>query len=252
MSITDGGTDVGAAVETAPSDNSTVGAEPPSAERLDLSQFDNQVVSVKVDGQEVEVPVSELPSGYMRQSDYTKKTQELAEARKQLQQAEALANAFNADPMGTLKALNEAYNYSSSSGDEASSDWESMDPTEKRIATIEAQLQTQQAQAANNRIESEFKDLESEYGEIDRNQVTSYAIRNKVTVSDAYRLMTYDDLRKEQQRLSKEQEVLDSKRGAQIVHQGGSTQAGTVVPASNKKMSVRESYMAALKELSGR
>lgn len=41
---------------------------------------------VKVDGQEVEVTQEELLRGYMRQSDYTRKTQQLAEQRQQIEQ----------------------------------------------------------------------------------------------------------------------------------------------------------------------
>lgn len=41
---------------------------------------------VKVDGKEQEVSLEELTKGYMRQADYTRKTQELAERRKQVQQ----------------------------------------------------------------------------------------------------------------------------------------------------------------------
>jgi uncharacterized phage infection (PIP) family protein YhgE len=40
---------------------------------------------VKVDGQELEVELDELISGYQRTSDYTKKTQSLAEQRKQVE-----------------------------------------------------------------------------------------------------------------------------------------------------------------------
>lgn len=47
------------------------------------------VYTVKVDGQEIEVPASELVKGYQRTADYTRKTQELAEMRKQVQ-AEAV------------------------------------------------------------------------------------------------------------------------------------------------------------------
>jgi hypothetical protein len=37
---------------------------------------------VKVNGEEVEVPLSELTKGYSREQDYTKKTMALAEERK--------------------------------------------------------------------------------------------------------------------------------------------------------------------------
>ena len=41
-----------------------------------------QMVTVKIDGKDVEVPLSELKNGYQRQADYTRKTQEVAEIRK--------------------------------------------------------------------------------------------------------------------------------------------------------------------------
>ena len=43
----------------------------------------NQMFEVTVSGQKYEVTLNELMNGYMRQSDYTRKTQELAEIRKQ-------------------------------------------------------------------------------------------------------------------------------------------------------------------------
>ena len=45
-------------------------------------QEETQLYTVKVDGKEVEVTLDELQSGYIKQSDYTKKTSELAEQRK--------------------------------------------------------------------------------------------------------------------------------------------------------------------------
>jgi hypothetical protein len=42
-----------------------------------------QIFSVKVDGKEIEVTLEELQKGYSRTQDYTRKTQQIAEARKQ-------------------------------------------------------------------------------------------------------------------------------------------------------------------------
>ena len=42
-----------------------------------------QVFTVKVDGKEVEVTLDELQKGYSRTQDYTRKTQQIAEVRKQ-------------------------------------------------------------------------------------------------------------------------------------------------------------------------
>ena len=49
---------------------------------------------VKIDGEEQQVSLNELQDGYQRQADYTRKTQELAEERQSLSQAEAIASAL--------------------------------------------------------------------------------------------------------------------------------------------------------------
>ena len=48
-----------------------------------------QTFTVKVDGQEVEVTQEELINGYSRQQDYTRKTQELSQQRKTIEQQQA-------------------------------------------------------------------------------------------------------------------------------------------------------------------
>lgn len=48
----------------------------------DEDDADNETVTVNIDGEEVEVTLKELKSGYMRNSDYTRKTAALAEERK--------------------------------------------------------------------------------------------------------------------------------------------------------------------------
>lgn len=57
--------------------------EPEAAEAAQAEQGeDDPVVTVKIDGRDVEVRLSELKNGYQRQADYTKKTMEVAEQRK--------------------------------------------------------------------------------------------------------------------------------------------------------------------------
>lgn len=54
------------------------------------------------------VPLSELQRGYMRQGDYTQKTQQLATQRQEYEAATRLAEALRSDPQGTLLQLAEA------------------------------------------------------------------------------------------------------------------------------------------------
>jgi hypothetical protein len=59
-----------------------VEAEQEHEEEPSEQEAEPQTFTVKIDGKEVQVPLSELLNGYQRQSDYTKKTMEAAEQRK--------------------------------------------------------------------------------------------------------------------------------------------------------------------------
>lgn len=59
--------------------------QPTQTESKPNEPEEDEVYKVKVDGNEVEVTREELLKGYMRQSDYTRKTQSLAEERKRLE-----------------------------------------------------------------------------------------------------------------------------------------------------------------------
>jgi len=58
-----------------------------SAEEADQAEgSETQTYTVRVDGEEVKVPIDELLSGYSRTADYTRKTQALANERKSFEQ----------------------------------------------------------------------------------------------------------------------------------------------------------------------
>lgn len=63
---------------------------------------------VKVDGQEIEVTQDELLNGYSRQQDYTKKTMELAEQRKQIEQTAAQVQAERQQYQNQLAQMSQA------------------------------------------------------------------------------------------------------------------------------------------------
>jgi hypothetical protein len=64
-----------------------------------------QTFRVKVDGEEVEVPLEELLKGYSRTADYTRKTQAIAEARRQAEAEAAAAREERQRYAQTLEAL---------------------------------------------------------------------------------------------------------------------------------------------------
>jgi hypothetical protein len=92
-------------VEDAPDDES---AEEQSEEGEESEEQEQpQTFTVKVDGKEVDVTLDELQKGYSRTQDYTRKTQQIAEVRKQVEQETQAVRAERqqyAQLLGALQA----------------------------------------------------------------------------------------------------------------------------------------------------
>ena len=91
--------EVAAAAEHETQDVQDESGDENSAEQTELEEDTQdetkpEIFTVKVDGKEVEVTLDELQKGYSRTQDYTRKTQQLAEARKA---AEAELQAIRAE-----------------------------------------------------------------------------------------------------------------------------------------------------------
>ena len=92
--------DADAADEETQEEQSEEGEEPEEQEQP-------TVFTVKVDGKEVEVTLDELQKGYSRTQDYTRKTQQIAEIRKQVEvetEAVRAERAQYAQMLGALQA----------------------------------------------------------------------------------------------------------------------------------------------------
>ena len=92
-------------VEDAPGEES---AEEQSEDNEESEEQDQpQTFTVKVDGKEVAVTLDELQKGYSRTQDYTRKTQQIAEVRKQVEQETQAVRAEReqyAQLLGALQA----------------------------------------------------------------------------------------------------------------------------------------------------
>lgn len=64
---------------------------PEEPEEKPLTKEEKRLLKLKIDGIEQEVPEDEVKNGYLRQSDYTKKTQALAEERRKFEAEERAA-----------------------------------------------------------------------------------------------------------------------------------------------------------------
>ena len=92
---------------------------------------EEELYKVKVDGSEQEVTLDELLSGYSRQSDYTKKTQQIAQERQQMsqlqQQWQQEMIAAQTERQQYIDALGQVVNQSMTGLEEyANIDWETL------------------------------------------------------------------------------------------------------------------------------
>ena len=127
-------------------------------EETEVEELEEQpVYKVTIDGDEIEVTQDELLNGYSRQQDYTRKTQELANQRKLIeQQAQQITqmDAIYAELLPKMKAQLE-----SSLGDEP--DWDSLHEDDPIAFVRERQLwddkrrQLESASAEQQRLQQE-------------------------------------------------------------------------------------------------
>lgn len=215
---------------------------------------ESETYTIKVDGEEQSVTLEELRSGYQRQADYTRKTQELASERQRLQQAEAIASALESDPAGTISALSNAFGVADTpSGLESSDSWDEMDPTEQRIAKIESQLEAQAAAARQQAIDKEVVGLKSRYGDFDEQALFQHALANQIPNLDAaYTHMKFGEVAAAAAAAQADKGVTEAKREAAPVEGGKTVQTGAVVSnnAGNQAGSIREAFALAKKQLS--
>jgi len=80
-------------------------SEEEEAEESDEEEEEELLYAVKVDGEEQEVSLDELLKGYSRQSDYTRKTQDLSTERKEM---ESLQGKYNSE-MAQIQAERQQY-----------------------------------------------------------------------------------------------------------------------------------------------
>jgi len=209
--------------------------------------------TIKVDGVEEQVSLDELRDGYQRQSDYTRKTQELASERGRLQQAEAIVNSLEADPAGTLEALGNAFGVERTTG--ASPDpvdpWDEPDPSEQRIASLEARLEQQDRVHRRQQVEKQVEQLKGTHGDFDAPALYQHALKHKIgNLEAALAHMRYDTVTAKVSKLEQDQERTEAKRGASVVEPSGSKQAGSTSEPVKAVSSIREAFMDAKRSLS--
>jgi uncharacterized protein YeeX (DUF496 family) len=222
---------------------------------LPVDEFGDKYVSVQVDGEEVRVPLREALSGYQRQADYTRKTQELSEQRRQVQFGAALQEALQNDPQGTLSLLSQHYGVVQTPSEEEDL-WQ--DPVEKQYRQLEQRIQAFEQDKALSELERKVQSLQNRYGEdFDANEVVAKALATGSTdLESVYKQIAFDRLydqslsaRKQIAKRDEEKvKVTEAKRQAGVVSSGTTSKTADV--SAKPITSLRDAFEAAKRQLS--
>jgi hypothetical protein len=257
-------------------------ATPPEPERTYLELDDdvaNRYVRVKVDGEDVEVPLQEALSGYSRTADYTRKTQELAQQRQAADYALTVERALRAQPAETLRLLAQQYGVELGSQqqgpatapdpfDDLEDENPYLDPTERRLAQVERQNQALQQQweqrQANEQLRASIGNIQQRYqlNENDVREVVQTALQRGMGPESfdlIWKNIAFDRATTHQQQTAARQAAANAQRQAaganasQLIGNGGSaTRAGTSpAPANAGPMTIADAYAQAERELRG-
>jgi hypothetical protein len=228
-----------------------VQAETPEQEQdlFDYTEIADKVIKLQVDGEEVVVPVKEALAGYQRQADYTRKTQELSEQRKQVQYASALAEALQNDPAATLQLLNQQYGVVTQPQED---EW--IDPAEQQLRQLEQRIAAFEQSKAMDELTRTIDTLQSKYGEdFDADEVVAKALATGSTdLESVFKQITFDKVYSKAseatKKLSEEQARVQSKRSAAIVS-GGTAAKSPVTTQTAQPKSVFEAFENAKRAL---
>ena len=205
---------------------------------------------VKVDGQEQQVTLDELRNGYQRQSDYTRKTQELASERERLAQGEAIVQALEADPQGAISALAGAFGVGGGNQNtvQPEGSYEDLDPDEERLRRIESSIETQNRALRQQNLQKEVGSLREKYGmDFDEKTLYAHALKNKIgNLEAALTHMEWD----KQQSANRSDQIVGEKRAAQVIESHPGSQAGNVDRAVQAVSSIQDAFKLAQDELS--
>lgn len=234
----------------------------PEPKYLDLTQYEDHLVKVKINGEEVEVPASDLPDGFMRHGDYTQKTQELAFWR---QVDQAMRNPETAGEALKYLAQTFGVEVAQQVAEQAEAEEEEYsDPVERRLAQIEASMQAQTAQASQAQaveyLNQVVTNLSSKYEDFDGAAVVTEAVNRGIhdpgQLEDVYKLMQFDRIRvkndaqaSDAQRRAAEEAArrTAAQQVANVTNNGGSASGGgaSVAPTNTRPTSIREAFAAA-------
>jgi len=222
-------------------------------EMLPVDEFGEKYVSVQVNGEEIQVSLKEALSGYQRQADYTRKTQELSEQKRQVQFGSALQEALQNDPQGTLSLLSQHYGVQQTPSEEEDL---YADPVEKQYKQLEQRVQSFEQQRAMADLERTVQSLQTRYGsDFDPNAVVARALATGSTDLEAvYKQLAFDQVYEDakavrllrEKKAEEQAQITQAKRQVGVVSGGGSAVSADV--SAKPITSLRDAFEAAKRQ----
>jgi len=181
---------------------------------LDWEAVADQLIPVKVNGEEKLVTIKDFRDGVMMREDYSRKTAELAQDRPLIDWAKDIQYALASDPLGTINAIAEAYNVELGAARQPAVGTPEVDPYEDwdpemaqlaramdmKLAQVAehyeqkiARLESQTGQITHERMvqeaQTEMRNLETQFTqagfEFDPREVLSIATQNEIDLTQA-------------------------------------------------------------------
>lgn len=162
-------------------------------------EYSDQLVPWERGDETGQVTLKELRDGYMRQQDYTAKTQEIAEARRAAQWANDMLAALDRDPQGTIQAIAQAYGITEAQAEQATRQslddldedirpWaEAATRAEQYAQQMEQRLQQLEDERIKSEIRFELDSLANQFGEsFNKVEVLQTAAQKNLNLEDAY------------------------------------------------------------------
>ena len=219
-------------------------------------EYADKAVKLNVAGEEIDVPLKEALAGYQRQADYTRKTQELSEQRKQVQFGSALQEALQNDPKSTLELLKQHYGLEEQ---QSSEDELLLDPVEKQYRQLESRMKAFEQQKALNDLEKTVESLSRKYGDaFDADEVIAKALATGNSNLEAvYKQTAFDRIFEQNvtanqvkaKKADDEKAIVQAKRDATVVSKGASAKSADV--SSKPVTTLREAFELAKRQLNG-
>lgn len=255
---------------------------PPPAEPdyLDIDDTTaSRHVRVKVDGEEISVPLSEALQGYQRQAAFTKHSQELAEQRREAEDALRLHQAMQQNPGLTMQVLAsragmtvEQYLGLSPQqravADAQEDDLDQYDDPLEREIVVERRAREALEQRLAQRDADEYlgravQGLQQQYG-LNDDQVRAVVGQTMQMglgidyLPMVYQAMAFQGMQQAQQESAQQRQQTDAQRqaaaaqAAAVVGNGTGVNGGSPTPANPSYSSYREAIAAAYDEVEAR